>query len=82
MTLSEFSENTRYAKDIISLGTSGCVMQLTNSLEMCIRDSSTTDFNPSFTDAVLTSLLSVKPDGIGEKLKLTDILESIIPRSM
>lgn len=32
MTLSEFSENTRYAKDIISLGTSGCVMQLTNSL--------------------------------------------------
>ena len=29
---SEFSENTRYAKDIISLGTSGCVMQLTNSL--------------------------------------------------
>ena len=32
MTLSEFGENTRYAKDIISLGTSGCVMQLTNSL--------------------------------------------------
>ena len=32
MTLSELSENTRYAKDIISLGTSGCVMQLTNSL--------------------------------------------------
>lgn len=27
MTLSEFSENTRYAKDIISLGTSGCIMQ-------------------------------------------------------
>jgi len=32
LTLFEFSENTRYAKDIISLGTSGCVMQLTNSL--------------------------------------------------
>lgn len=30
--LKDFRNNTGYAKDIISLGTSGCVMQLTNSL--------------------------------------------------
>ncbi len=32
LSLSDFRNNIGYAKDIISLGTSGCVMQLTNSL--------------------------------------------------
>ena len=32
LNLSDFRNNIGYAKDIISLGTSGCVMQLTNSL--------------------------------------------------
>ena len=32
LKLSDFRNNIGYAKDIISLGTSGCVMQLTNSL--------------------------------------------------
>lgn len=32
LSLSDFRNNIGFAKDIISLGTSGCVMQLTNSL--------------------------------------------------
>ncbi len=32
LSFSDFCANAHYAKDIISLGTSGCVMQLTNSL--------------------------------------------------
>ncbi len=32
LSLTDFRNNIGYAKDIISLGTSGCVMQLTNSL--------------------------------------------------
>lgn len=32
LNIADFRNNLNYAKDIISLGTSGCVMQLTNSL--------------------------------------------------
>lgn len=32
LNITDFRNNLNYAKDIISLGTSGCVMQLTNSL--------------------------------------------------